>query len=274
MRDFRATAVLERLSAFAKARRPSSYLAPELLARLSAFAKESRLSPLMLTALLAHLSTFAKGERSSPLVSRALLAQLSAFARAKRLSPLMLAALSLLSVTTTLSALFFLRALIGSDESAPSATPDWRPPSASFLNSPASAPPSTDVQTVTRPVFAKSRRPVPKVVAAPAPENRTGPPPALTVQAIVLSNGASRAYLVSQGGANGEWYLVGQLIDGWTISEMRASEVTLKSGERTAILSLYPETPPPGEGEAKGLPPSMPSPIAAEPRAPPPPRRR
>ena len=273
MRDFRATALLERLSAFAKARRPSFSLAPELLARLSAFAKENRLSTLMLPALLAHRSTFAKGDRSSPLVSRALLTQLSAFAKAKRLSPLMLAALSLLSVTTTLSALFFLRALIGLDESAPSATPDWRPPSASFLNSPASAPPPTDVQTVTRPVFAKSRRPVPKVGAAPAPENRTGPPPALTVQAIVLSNGASRAYLVGHGGANGEWYLVGQLVDGWTIAEMRASEVTLKSGERTATLPLYPETPPPGEGEAKGLPPSVPSPIAAEPR-PAPPRRR
>ncbi len=247
MRDFRATAIIERLSALAKARRPSPSLLPELLARLSALAKEKHFSPLLLTALLARVSAFAK---------------------AKRLSPLMLAALSLLSVTSTLSALFFLRALIGWGEAAPLTAPEWRPPSASFLTPLASAPAPTDIQTLTRPIFAKSRRPAPKAVETASPERAAGPPPALTVQAIVLSNGAWRAYLLDHGGANGEWYLVGQLIDGWTISEIRASELTLKSGERTAVLSLYPEPPALSEAETKPLPPSTPfvDPRAENPR--------
>jgi hypothetical protein len=189
----------------------------------------------------------------------ALLERLSSFAKAKRLSPLMLATLSLLSVTTTLSALFFLRALIGWNEAAPLEKADWRPPSASFLNPSPSPPPPADNHTLTRPTFAKSRRPTPKVAGTAAPENRAGPPPALSVQAIVLSKGAWRAFLVGQGGADGDWRLVGESVEGWTVAEIRASELTLKNGERTAVLSLYPETPAPDDAaETRPSPPGAP----------------
>ncbi|ARN82223.1 hypothetical protein [Methylocystis bryophila] len=237
MRDLRATPLLERLSALTKSWRLSSPLSPEILAGLSALARSKRLpSPL------------------SPLF----LARVSAFAKAKRLSPLMLATLSLLSVTTTLSALFFLRALIGWDLVAPSAIADWRPPSASFLNSSESKAPPTDTETLARPVFAKSRRPIPKAAATPAQETQSaGPPPAVTVQALVLSSGGWRAYLAGRGDNKGDWYQTGQIVDGWTISEIHATDLTLKSGERTEILSLYPETPASAEGEAK------PSPLGA-----------
>lgn len=250
MRDLRATALLERLAALTKSRRLSSPLSPEILAGLLALASSKRLS--------------------SPL-SPLLLERVLAFAKAKRLSPLMLATLSLLSVTTTLSALFFLRALIGWDLVAPSAIADWRPPSASFLNPSESKAPPTDTETLSRPVFAKSRRPIPKVAATPAQETPSaGPPPAVTVQALVLSNGEWRAYLVSRGDNKGDWYLPGQLVDGWTISEIHASDLTLKSGERTEILSLYPETPAPAEGEAKPSPLGAPGALRGLPPGPPP----
>ncbi len=223
------------------------------------------------TTLLERLSALLKSERfSSPWLQEAL-ARLSAFAKAKRLSPLMLTALSLLCVTTTLSALFFLRALIGWNEAAPAAAADWRPPSASFLNPSPSQPPPADVHTLTRPTFVKSRRPAPKVAGTAAPQHQAGPPPAVTVRAIVLWKGAWRAYLVGQGGAEGDWRLAGEIVEGWTIAEIRATELTLKNGERTAVLSLYPEPPAAGEAEASPPPPIPPFiPPGSPPGGPPP----
>lgn len=52
---------------------------------------------------------------------------------------------------------------------------------------------------------------------------------AVTVTAIVRSGDASRAHLLG-GGQAGEWWSVGQAIEGWTITEIRASEVALTSG--------------------------------------------
>jgi hypothetical protein len=193
----------------------------------------------------------------SDLLSKVPFQRLSAFAKAKRLSPLMLATLALLANTTVLSALFLLRALLGWGEPAALPTADWRPPAAPLTASAPSAPPAQDVQTLTRPIFAKSRRPTPEKKNETASAAKVaGPPPALALQAIVLANGASRAYLVGRGGASGDWYLVGQVVEEWTISEIRAFELTLKAGERTATLSLYPDTPSPSEAETKPPPPS------------------
>ena len=205
-------------------------LSKAAFARDLAFARAKRLSLPMLTPLLAHLSAFAK---------------------AKRLSPLMLAALCSLSVTTTLSAFFLLCALMGWGDPESLATAEWRPPSAALTASLPASFSATDTQTLTRPIFAKSRRPAAKSAETVTPKNSAGSPPPLTLQAIVLSNGASRAYLAAPGNANGDWYGVGQLVEGWTISEIRASELTVKSDEQTATLSLYPATPTSDEVETK-----------------------
>lgn len=217
-----------------------------LLARVSAFAKATRLSPLMLAALALLANTKAVRD----LHSKALLERVSAFAKSKRLSPLMLASLALLANTTTLSAFFLLRALIGWGDPEAATIADWRPPAAPLAASPPSAASMADTQTLTRPVFAKSRRPSPQPLASGASLG-TGPQPALGVEAIVFSNGGPRAYLAGQGAGSGDWYVVGQLADGWTVSEIRPSELVLKSGERSAILSLYPETMAPDEAEKK-----------------------
>ena len=203
---------------------------------------------------IARILALARVERLSPPMLTPLLVRLAAFAKAKRLSPLMLAALCLLSLTTTLSALFLLRALLGWGEPETLATAEWRAPSASLAASlPAAAAPA-DTQTLTRPIFVKSRRPPAKSAETAMSKDRPGPPPAVTVQAIVLSNGASRAYLAAQGKADGDWYGVGQLVEGWTISEIRASELTVKSSEQTATLSLYPATPTSDDAETKSPP--------------------
>lgn len=236
-----------------------------LLAPISAFAKAKRLSPLF----LASLSLLADTKPVREVLSNAPLARISAFAKAERLSPLMLASLALLVNTTTLSALFLLRALIGWGDPEPSPIADWRPPAVSLKESPTSAAFAADTQTLTRPVFAKSRRPSAQPVASAVATLGSGPQPALGVEAIVFSKDGPRAYLAGQGGGGGDWYVVGQLADGWTVSEIRQSELVLKSGERSAILSLYPETTPADEsateqpGEAAAMPGPAKAPNAA-----------
>ena len=229
-----------------------------LLVRISDFANVKRLSPLM----LALLAKFANAKNARDILSAAPLARISAFAKAERLSPLMLASLALLANTTMLSALFLLRALIGWGDPEPAPMADWRPPAVSLKDTPTSAAFAADTQTLTRPVFAKSRRPSAQPAASPVATLGSGPQPALGVEAIVFSKDGPRAYLASQGAGSGDWYIVGQSADGWTISEIRPSELVLKSGERSAILSLYPETTPADEIETKqaGEPLTMPGP--------------
>ncbi len=218
-----------------------------LLARISDFANAKRRSPLM----LASLAMLANTKAARDMLSAAPLARISAFAKAERLSPLMLALLALLANTTMLSALFLLRVLIGWGDPEPAPIADWRPPAVSLKQPPTSAAFAADTQTLTRPVFAKSRRPSAQPVASAVAASGSGPQPALGVEAIVFSKDGPRAFLASQGGGGGDWYVVGQLADGWTVSEIRPSELVLKSGERSAILSLYPETTPSDENETK-----------------------
>ena len=218
-----------------------------LLARVSDFAKAKRLSPLT----LASLASLANSEAVRDILSRAPIERISAFAKAERLSPLMLASLVLLANTTTLSALFLLRALIGWGDPEPAPIADWRPPAVSLKAPPTSAAFAADTQTLTRPVFAKSRRPSAQPVASAVANLGSGAQPTLGVEAIVFAKDGPRAYLAGQGGGSGDWYIVGQMADGWTVSEIRQSELVLKSGERSATLSLYPETMPADENEAK-----------------------
>ncbi len=231
------------------------------LARDSAFAKAKRLSPLGLTSL----SWLANTRAARDILSKGPLARISALAKAKRLSPLMLAVLVLLANTTALSGFFLLQALMGWGDPEAGTIPDWRPPAAPLTAFPPSAAFMADTQTLTRPVFAKSRRPSSKPLASAGASLGAGPQPALGVEAIVFSNGGPRAYLAGQGGGSGDWYVVGQLADGWTVSEIRPSELVLKSGERSAILSLYPETMAPDDGETKqsAVTPAMPKPEKA-----------
>jgi hypothetical protein len=222
-------------------------LSKALLARVSAFAKPKLLSPL----LPAMLALFAKIKVLRDTHSEALLARVSALAKAKRLSPIMLASLALLATTTALSAFFLLAALIGWGDPEAATIADWRPPAVSLSASSPSAASAVDTQTLSRPVFAKSRRPSLQPAASTVSNLGSGPQPMLGVEAIVFSSGGPRAYLVSQGAASGDWYVVGQLADGWTVAEIRPSELVLKSGERSATLSLYPETTAPDETEMK-----------------------
>jgi hypothetical protein len=166
---------------------------------------------------------------------------LAAILKGWRLSPVMFGGLALPGTFAAASALFAAAVFFASNEiEARSAA--WRAPASSmFVPLPSSAA-AKDVQTLTRPLFAKSRRPgSPSANAGRGPADSGGPPPPLKVEAIVRANETARAYLI-RSGEHGDWYSVGQSIEGRTITEIHASAVRLTSGTRSAKVSLYPHS--------------------------------
>jgi hypothetical protein len=168
-----------------------------------------------------------------------------ALMKSKRISPLMLAGLTPLALLTIFSAGFAVSALIMSFEPASLAKSEWRPPTLSALAPPPSTPAGLDEQTLTRPIFTKSRRPSSSARQASmeSTAHTESAPPGFALGAIIGFGPSKRAYLLGHGATAGEWLSVGEMFEGWTIAEIGELNLTLKSGARIAILKLYPDPP-------------------------------
>ncbi len=164
-----------------------------------------------------------------------------------RLSPLMSIILAFLLATTASAVLFAIYAMLGPEGGEMEVkAPEWTPPTQAVvkLDPPKTA--ADDVQSLTRPIFSKSRRPSPRSaparaepVAAPIASNADG----LTVYAIVRNGTTNQAFIISVEAPEGAWKTIGDTVDAWTISSIDAAELTLKNGDRSAKLRLYPENP-------------------------------
>lgn len=174
-------------------------------------------------------------------------ARLAALLKQARLSPLSAIVLAFLFATTLMAALFALSAIFGSiGLDSEVAAPDWKPPTLAIGELDPPKPASADVETLSRPIFSRSRRPSPRAktpVEADLSPNALAPG-GLTVSAIVKNSEAHQAYVVSQDAPEGAWRKVGDTVDSWTISRIDRHEVILKSGEQTASIKLYPDPPP------------------------------
>ncbi|WP_024880720.1 hypothetical protein [Methylosinus sp. LW3] len=176
-------------------------------------------------------------------MTRALAARIRTLMRELRLSPLAAMLLASLAALDVAALAFALLAWIGLDESAPPATSDWRPPS--VLSSASGPAPLAreDAQTLSRPIFWKSRRPRPAV----AKSDRDGfagiptAPAGLAVSAIVRSGASVRAFVVSSDDPEGRWLIPGETVQGWTVAEVGELELKLVNGAQSARLQLYPE---------------------------------
>lgn len=185
-----------------------------------------------------------------------------------RLSPLSRIVLGALAAATLAAAGFAAYALLGPEaEDAQSAAPDWKPPTLAIVELEPPTPASADIQTLSRPIFSKNRRPAPRT-AAPRAENAEtaetlGTPSGLTVGAIVKRGSVSHAFVISSDAPDGEWKKVGDKVDAWTISAIKAMELILNDGERSMKLKLYAEPPAsdPAPAPTPALePPSLPPP--------------
>jgi len=171
-----------------------------------------------------------------------------------QMSPLMALILAFLLSTTLAAGLFAAVAILWPESpDAQSAAPDWKPPTLAVVELDPPKPASADVQTLTRPIFTKNRRPAPKAAARPLNPEATetaGAPPGLSVGAIVKSRGVARAFVISSATPDGEWKKVGETVENWTISSIAALELTLTNGDQAVKLRLYSDATegPPDSG--------------------------
>jgi hypothetical protein len=185
-----------------------------------------------------------------------------------RLSPLMAIALALPALMVVVGLLYAVFAVFGPQGASAPDTPEWHPPAfvaQEAISHPAAA---NDVQTLTRPIFSKTRRPAPAASGAAAPKQQAAEAviTGLQVAGIAKAAHAKRAFILSPSTPNGDWFAAGETIDAWTITTIGDTELTLKSGSKSATLQLYsnddksvnddkpvdaPPPPPPPPGPVK-----------------------
>ena len=203
----------------------------------------------------------------SPQPVSAVMRRVSAGMRRNGISPLEAGGLGFLALMTLMAAMFFVYALF-----TPYGTPtpiawEWRAPIVEPAEPIGQRSAPADMHTLSRPLFAKTRRPKPvKAVEIAVLETPKRAPEVtgLSVSGIIHFSQNSAAYILNQN-AGGEWYHVGETVAGWKVQSIRRLDLTLKNGEQTAILELYPagapsavHTRPPAQNS-----PSVPIPIPA-----------
>lgn len=105
-------------------------------------------------------------------------------------------------------------------------------------------------EVIARPLLAPSRRPASAVPAAqvqtaPAPvvieehPQVAAPQPVVMMKGYVWDGRAAQALLLWGEGSPAEWYRIGAMKDGWTLSEITSTSVTLSSGASDFAINLY-----------------------------------
>lgn len=195
-------------------------------------------------------------------------ARFSGTMRAKRASPIMAVSLTALTALAGAAVLYAASAFFPAGDTPPTVKSEWRPPRLSAFEPTASKPPTSDEQTLSRPLFVKSRRPTSaNATAAPTDpaSEPIAPSPAFSLAGIVHFGANSRAFLAKSDGADGEWYEVGEKVAGWTLAQIRRVDLTLTSGERSANLKLYLDSPA-AEAAATAPPAPPPPPFYRDPK--------
>ena len=157
-----------------------------------------------------------------------------------RMSPLWAVWLIALSIVTMGMGIFALRSLLGraGDEEAVAAL-DWKPPSLAIVSLDPPKPANGDIESISRPIFSKTRKPTLKTAYAVSPANTTTDTGALSVTAIVLNKKIMQAFIISSDAPEGAWRKIGDSVDSWSITEIAAKEVIIQNGGQKRVLPLY-----------------------------------
>jgi hypothetical protein len=172
--------------------------------------------------------------------------------RPARLSPLMISVLGALLIFASLTGFYAFHSIMSPLAIDPVSRSEWRAPTVANESAAASPAHLTDAQTLTRPIFSKSRRPdVHDDQHARESLSMASPPPlptGLIVRAVVVLGENKSAYVVCDSFPDGKWMKEGESIQNWTISAVHDLYLILKNGEHTSQLILdYSEkglTPP------------------------------
>jgi hypothetical protein len=129
---------------------------------------------------------------------------------------------------------------------------DGAPPGAAIVNPLATRSLEQLSATLTRPLFAASRRkaaPNPTSIAPPREEPPDPPRPApnVTLVGIISDPNGSQAVLRSGGSAKDIKMRVGDKLDGWKVTDIGKQNLTLALDDRTVSIVLFAEKPRPGQ---------------------------
>jgi hypothetical protein len=187
-------------------------------------------------------------------------------ARAARMSPFDVASLGALASGAAGAGGYFLICAFAPAVGAVAGNEDWRSPiDARPEQRRAETTSRPDTDTLTRPLFEKSRRPVVKTASerptrADAAQVET-PPVGMSLKGIVNHGADTRIFVVTTALAEGVWLQIGEELEGWTVERVERSDVTLRRGGRVAHLDFqYAEAPSVGAGAAVFVPPAPPPP--------------
>jgi hypothetical protein len=172
-----------------------------------------------------------------------------------RIAPLQAGILGALSLSATAAAYFALTCIFSPLPTGVVAKTEWRAPSAVEAARTVAVESPLDEQTLTRPIFSKTRRPQPGESRAELPKDApppAAPPPAgISVKAVVITGKAKTAFLTWDAFPEGKWIREGETILGWTISSVNELDLVLNNGEQSSRLiidysengSMQPESP-------------------------------
>jgi len=124
--------------------------------------------------------------------------------------------------------------------------------------------PEQFAETVGRPLFNPSRRPVQRTEAAARLPPKAEPARLRLVGVMKADDGPPRALIRFADEPAGKWIAEGGEYHGWTLIKVNEASVTVEAGGRTLELVLFIPPPPPPKGVA---PPPPAPPEAADPNA-------
>jgi hypothetical protein len=156
------------------------------------------------------------------------------------ISPLWTLWLITLSIVTLGMGIFALRSILGraGGEQAIAAL-EWKPPSLAIVSLDPPKPANADLESVSRPIFSKSRKPALKTTYADSPANAATDTGALSVTAIVLNKKILQAFIISSDAPEGAWRKIGDTVDTWSIAAIAPKEVVIQNGGQKKVLPLY-----------------------------------
>jgi hypothetical protein len=184
--------------------------------------------------------------------------RIRSLANAAGLSPLAAMRLSALVALDVVALAFAIGAVLGEDDQAAAPRSDWRPPRLLAAGGERAAA-GDDADALARPIFWRSRRPLPgspvdrKKKAAQAQVTASG----FSVAGIIKFGPRARVFVVAPSAPEGRWLEKGENLDGWTVDDITDFDVTLTDGAQFASLRLYgdgsePASTPPEPGAGSG----------------------
>ncbi len=157
-----------------------------------------------------------------------------------RISPLWAVGLMTLSILTLAMGVFAFKSFLGNGgQEDEIAAQEWKPPSLAIVSLDPPKPANVDIESISRPIFSKSRKPSPKAANAVSPSNGTTESGGISVTAIVLNKKILQAYIISSDAPEGAWRKIGDTVDSWNIASIAPKEVVIQNGGQRRTLPLY-----------------------------------